>query len=471
MTRSSGPVADSRASLELLVTLRRGDELPLHEQLERALREQIRGGRLSAGERLPSTRALSQALGVSRGVVTEAYGQLAAEGYLSISQGAPVRVASAVRTGLARPPARSLLPAHPYELRPFCPDLAAFPRDAWLRSLRAALRDSPLAAIDYGDPRGAPELREALASYLGRARGAVADPESVLVCTGFTQGLSLLCRTLAAQGVAAVALEDPGCHSHRLVVEQSGLRVIPVPVDGEGIDVDALRDTSANVALLTPAHQFPTGALLSPARRAALIEWAEERDGLIVENDYDGELRFDRGAVGALQGLAPERVLYVGSASKRLAPALRLGWMLVPAWLCFHLMSAKAVEDAGSEAVGQLAFADFLRRGELDRHIRRMRPVYERRRRTLLRGLRERLPQLRATGAPAGIFEPVALGPEIDEHSLLEAAAQRGVGIEGLELHSFAAPVEPGLVLGYGALPEPAIERAVALLADAVAAL
>ncbi|MHB1468229.1 MAG: MocR-like pyridoxine biosynthesis transcription factor PdxR [Solirubrobacteraceae bacterium] len=471
MALKSGPVTDVRASPELLVTLRRGAELPLHEQLERALREQIRGGRLSAGERLPSTRALSQALDVSRGVVTEAYGQLAAEGYLSTRQGAPVRVASAVRTGLSRPPARSLLPAHRYEMRPFCPNLAAFPREAWLRCLRAALRESPLRAIDYGDPRGAPELREELAAYLGRARGAVAEPERMVVCTGFTQGLSLLCRTLAAQGVAAVALEDPGCHAHRLVVEQSGLRVVPVPVDEEGVDVRALQETSASVALVTPAHQFPSGALLSPARRAALIEWAEECDGLIVENDYDGELRFDRGAVGALQGLAPERVLYAGSASKRLAPALRLGWLLVPAWLCFHLMSAKAVEDAGSEAVGQLAFADFLARGELDRHMRRMRPIYERRRRALLSSLQTRLPRLRASGAPAGIFEPVTLPPGIEEHALLAGAAQRGVGVEGLELHSFATPARPGLVLGYGALPEPAIDRAVALLAEAVAEL
>ena len=226
----------------LLLEIDRAGELPLHEQIERELRERIRSGRMPGDMRLPSTRALAQELGVSRGVVTEAYGQLAAEGYLAMRQGAPVRVAKAVRTASPRAPARSLLESYAYHFHPGLPDLAGFPRETWLRSVRAALRDSPLAAVGYGDPRGAPELREALADYLGRVRGVDADPEHMLVCTGFMQGFALVCRTLRSRGVQHVALEDPGWHMHRLIVENAAMEVVPVAVDDEGLRVDAARE-------------------------------------------------------------------------------------------------------------------------------------------------------------------------------------------------------------------------------------
>lgn len=470
MASERGPVGDIDLHLAL-ERARSGEKAPIHEQLERALRESIRSARLPAGARLPSSRSLAAQLGVSRGVVSEAYGQLAAEGYLTTRQGAPVRVSAAVRGAEQHPPAQSLLPSFSYDLRPSQPDLAGFPRDRWLRSLRSALRESSLSAIGYPDPRGTPQLREALSDYLGRARGAAANPERILVCTGFTQGLSLLCRTFAAQGIDAVALEEPGWHVHRLIVEQAGLRVVPIGVDEQGIDVDALRDSGAPVSIVTPSHQFPTGVTLSPRRRAALIEWAQGHDALIVEDDYDGELRFDRGAIGALQGLAPERVIYAGSASKRLAPGMRLGWLLSPAWTSWHLSAVKAVEDAGSETIGQLALADFIARGELDRHLRRMRALYERRRGALLRALAQRLPSVRATGEPCGLFEPVQLPDAVDEHALIAAAAQRGLGLEGLSLHRFVSGQPPGLVLGYGALAEPALQRGTLLLAEAFAQL
>lgn len=443
--------------------------LSLHEQVERSLRDQIRSGRLRAGERLPSTRGLASALGVSRGVVTEAYSQLAAEGYLAISQGAPVRVAAAVRAASPSPPASPLQPGHAYDMRPTVPDLAAFPRDRWLRSLRSALRDSPIAAVGYPDPRGTPELREALSRYLGRARGAAAEPDHTMICTGFSQGLSLACRALRALGVSEIAIEDPGWHPARLIVEQAGLETIPVPVDEEGIVVQRLAASDASVAIVSPAHQFPTGAVLSARRRSELIDWAQRGERLIVEDDYDGELHHGRSAVGALQGLAPERVLYVGSASKRLAPALRLGWMLLPSWLSWQTIAAKAIEDSGSEAIGQLALADFIARGELDRHLRRMRLSYARRRAALVAALRARLPQARPCGAPAGIFEMVALPRSVDEHALIEAAGRSGLGVEGVSLHSFSPGARPCLLLGYGALQEPAMERAIGLLADAFA--
>jgi GntR family transcriptional regulator/MocR family aminotransferase len=454
---------------ELLVELDRTAELPLHEQLERSLREDIRRGRLPAGTRLPSTRGLATELGVSRGVVTEAYGQLGAEGYLETRQGAAVRVAKAVRATVPRAPARSLMPSFPYHFHPGLPDLAGFPRDRWLRSLRAALGESPLDAVGYGDPRGAPGLREALSDYLGRVRGTAADPENMLVCTGFMQGFSILCRWLHGQGLERIAMEDPGWHVHRLIAEQAGLRTVPVPVDEQGLDVQQLAGSGARAVLVTPAHQFPTGAVLSRERRAQLIEWAEDGERLIVEDDYDAEFRYDRVALGALQGLASERVLYIGSASKRMAPAMRLGWMLLPSWLAWQLISAKAIEDGGSESIGQLALCDFIVRGELDRHVRRMRLRYQARRDALLTALARWLPDGRASGTPAGLFELVELPADANEPALLTAAAARGVGMEGLSWHRYSHGGTPGILLGYGNLPEPAIEQGVRLIAEALA--
>ncbi len=467
MTQSTGPAT----GLELLVEIARDAPLPHHEQIERSLRENIRTGRLPAGTRLPSTRSLAAELEISRGVVTEAYGQLAAEGYLTVSQGAPVRVAAAVRAAAQRAPARSLLPSFPYHFHPGLPDLASFPRDRWLRSVRAALRESPLAAVGYGDPRGVPELREALADYLARARGTASDPEHMLICAGFMQGFSLACRTLRGHGVERVAVEEPGWLMHRLIIEQAGMQVVAVPVDGDGLLVDALAETDAAAVVVTPAHQFPTGVGLAPARRTALIEWAARGERLIVEDDFDGEYRYDRVAVGALQGLAPERVLYIGSASKRLAPGLRLGWLLMPSWLAWPLISAKAVEDGGSEVVGQLALCDFIARGELDRHMRRMRPNYQRRRETLLAALARWLPQGRPGAAAAGLYLPVALPDDVDEAALLAACAERGVGMEGFACHRFREGGPPGVLLGFGNLSEPAIEQGVRLLAEAYAAV
>jgi GntR family transcriptional regulator / MocR family aminotransferase len=450
----------------MLVEIQRDAELPLHEQVERSIRESIQAGRLAAGAQLPSSRVLAKELGISRGVVTEAYSQLAAEGYLLSRQGAPVRVARTVRASTGRPPARSMLPSFPYHFHPGLPDLAGFPRDRWLRSLRAAWRQAPLDAVGYPDPRGVPALRQALAGYLGRVRGAAAEPEQTLVCTGFAQAFSLLCRWLAARGLERLALEDPGWHPHRLIAEQAGLEVVPIPVDAGGIRVDALAATAVRAVVVTPAHQFPSGVVLSRERRAALIEWAEAGERLIVEDDFDAEYRYGGSGLGALQGLAPDRVAYIGSASKRLTPGMRLAWALLPSWLAWPLVQAKAVEDGGSEAIGQLALHDFIERGELDRHIRRMRLRYERRREALLDVLARRLPQARVSGGAAGLYELAELPEEIDEVALVSAAAERGVGLEGLALHSFNPANRPGLVLGFASLSEPAIDHGIRILAD-----
>ncbi len=462
-----GVAGTGSAATELLVEFDRDGSLPLHEQIEGALRTAIREGRLPSGSALPSTRAFAAQLGISRGVVTEAYGQLAAEGYLRTGQGARARVAATVSPPTHQPVARSLLPSFAYHFHPGLPDLAAFPRESWLRSLRAALRAAPHAALGYGDPRGLPVLRAALADYLGRARGAATDPEQMLVCGGFVQGLALACRVLRARGVERIALEEPGWHVHRLVVEQAGLHAVPVPVDDRGLRVEELARTDVAAVVVTAAHQFPTGHVLARERRAALIAWAEEHERLIVEDDYDAEYRYDRVAVGALQGLAPERVLYIGSASKRLVPGLRLGWMLMPSWLTWPLLSAKALEDAGCETLSQLTLCDFLVRGELDRHLRRMRPRYRRRRATLIAALARHLPDARPGGSAAGLYLPAALPPEVDEAALLSAAAARDVGLEGFSWHYHHHDGPPGILLGYGNLSEPAIEQGVRLLAAA----
>jgi GntR family transcriptional regulator/MocR family aminotransferase len=454
----------SRGPVDLLLELDRGREQPLYEQLERELRDAIRDGRLAAGARLPSSRGLAAELAISRGVVTSAYEQLAAEGYLEARQGAPVRVARSVRAQPSRAPAPSLLPKFSYNFTPGLPDLAGFPRDRWLRSLRTAWRETSLDAVGYSDPRGVPELREALADYLGRVRGGAADAEHLIVCTGFRQGLSLTCRWLRANGIEQVALEDPGWHAHRLIIEEAGLTVTPIPVDDEGIDVAALQSSEADAVIVTPAHQFPTGAVLGARRRAALIEWADRGDRLIIEDDYDAELSRER--VGALQGIAPDRVLYIGSASKRLTPGMRLGWMLPPSWMSWALISAKAIEDAGSEIAGQFALADFIVRGELERHLRRMRLRYEQRRECLLAALARELPDWRPSAFAGGLHHTVHMPDQVNEAALLAAAARRGIGIEGLSLHSYTGDCPPGLVLGYAYMAEPAIERGVQLLAE-----
>jgi GntR family transcriptional regulator / MocR family aminotransferase len=452
--------------VDLLVSLDRDGDLALHEQLERALRGAIRAGRLRAGAPLPSSRGLAGELGVSRGVVTAAFQQLAAEGYLDTRQGAPNRVARGVRAQASPLPAPPLAPRFGYDFSPGLPDLAGFPRDRWLRSLRGAWREAPLDAIGYGDPRGVTELREALADYLARVRGVAGDAEHLLVCTGFRQGLSLTCRWLHGQGIERVALEDPGWHAQRLIVEEAGLEVTPIPVDADGIDVQELTRSGADAAVVTSTHQFPTGVVLSAQRRAALIEWAELGDRLIIEDDYDAELCRDR--VGALQGLAPDRVLYIGSASKRLAPGLRLGWMILPSWLSWALISAKAIEDAGSEIAGQLALADFIARGELERHLRRMRLRYAQRRQTLLAALAHELPAWRPRADAGGLHTLVDLPDSVDEPALLAAAARHGVGIEGVSLHSYLGDCPPGVLLGHAHMADPAIQRGVVLLSEAV---
>ncbi len=449
---------------ELLIGLRGSRR---RAQLEDRLRELVRDGTLPAGSRLPSSRALATDLDVSRRLVVEAYAQLLAEGYLVARQGAGTCVAAiaGLADGVSAQPAAR---APRFDFFPGAPDLASFPRAMWLRVLREVLRSAPPAAFAYPDPRGAPELRRALASYLRRVRGVVVRAESIVVCAGATQGLALLGRALVRHGTDAIAVEDPGLPPHRAVLAYAGLQVRGVPVDEQGMDVGAL---SAPVVLTTPAHQCPTGVVLSPERRGALVAWARA-GGLVVEDDYDAEFRYDRAPLGALQGLAPDRVAYVGTASKTLAPGLRLGWLVLPASLIEGVAEAKLLDDLGSSTIEQLVLARLLDTADYDRHLRKARRRNRARRDALIAAVAEHLPHARISGISAGLHALVQLPEAIDAQQLLSHAAERSLGVYPLTLHLIDPPSDTdALVLGYANLAEPAIDEGIRRLGEVLKAL
>ena len=455
---------------ELLVELDRTAPSTLASQLESQLREAVRSGRLRAGTVLPSTRALAAQLGVSRGLVVGAYAQLGAEGYLLLRRGAAPRVAV---TAAAQTPVRSALPRYPsprHNLLPNLPDYAGFPRERWLVSYRRALKAAPDRELAYGDPRGAEPARAALVSYLGRVRGVSASEEHTFICGGFAQALGLLCAVLRRAGRETIGVEDPGHAVIRGIVARSGLRPLPVPVDAKGIDVDALAAASPDAVLVSPAHQFPTGSVLSPHRRARLLEWAERRDAIVAEDDYDAEFRYDRAPVGAVQGLAPDRVAYLGSASKTLAPALRLGWLIAPSHLARSLAEEVLFSVIAPQRLEQLAFADFVEHGELDRHLRRMRLRYRRRRDVLVGALERRLPDVEVSGVAAGLHVLAVLPAGVEERRVLQGARARGIALTGLSEHAVRPSREQALVLGYAVAAEPGLRAAVEELAEIVSA-
>ncbi|BBA99645.1 putative GntR family transcriptional regulator [Actinacidiphila reveromycinica] len=472
--------------------------------LEAALREAVRDGRLAPGTRLPSSRALARDLGLARNTVADAYGQLVAEGWLTARQGSGTAVAA--RQAAPAPPSarRSAHPAAhpaagssgtrradgtrgthgngraagtaavpdavrlPYSLWPGSPDVSAFPRAAWGAAARRALTAAPSEAFGYSDPRGRPELREALASYLARVRGVRADPELLVVCTGFVQAVGLLARVLRARGGRRIAVEELGFPDTRTLLRANGLTTLPLPLDGDGAVVDRL-DGTADAVLLTPAHQFPTGVPLSPARRTAVVDWARAMGGLVLEDDYDGEFRYDRQPVGALQSLAPEHVVYAGTASKSLAPGLRLAWLAVPPDLVDAVVREKRMADHHSPVIDQLTLAEFIGSGAHDRHVRRMRLRYRARRDRLVAALGERVPSVRVSGIAAGLHAvvelPATAGP-LEE--LTGRARQRGLALGGLDLLGARAD-RPALVIGYATPPDHAFGGALDRLCEVLA--
>lgn len=490
-------------SPELLLAVDRSAGVPARQQVEDALRSAIRSGTLAAGARLPSSRALAADLGVARGVVVEAYEQLAAEGYLLARHGSGTTVAPlAVPASAPAPPAAIWsfphAPAVPHagppgsggvggsagaggsgrgalvgpvargalrwDFRPGIPDLALFPRQQWQRAARAGLAVLPDADLGYGDPRGLASLRAELAAYLRRVRGVVADPERIVVTSGFAQGLALVAAALVALHGrdVPIAVEDPGGPGQRSLLSYGGAVPLPAPVDAAGLDPARLPSCAA--VLVTPAHQFPTGVVLTSARRAALLAWARSHGAYVIEDDYDAEYRFDREPVGAVQGLDPDRVVYAGSLSKSLAPGLRIGWLVLPPDLLTPVLAARTWTDLSPPALAQAALTSFLATGELDRHLRRTRLVYRDRRDRLTSALAAI--GLTTTGIPAGLHAVVPLPPGTSEPTVVHRAATRSVGVYGMSAYS-TTPVPPALVLGYAPLRPDAITTGITTLATA----
>jgi GntR family transcriptional regulator/MocR family aminotransferase len=449
--------------MELHLDLASAPGRSLRARVEHALREAVRGGRLAPGTRLPSTRALCIELGVSRGVVVDAYAQLSAEGYLHTRRGGGTTVAATLTR--ARPPSSDTAPrpAVRHDMSPFRPALSGFPRTAWGAAYTRVLRNVPDECLAYPNPAGTPELRATLAAYLGRVRGVRADPAQIVVTTGLRQGIALLWSTLAAAGARRVAVEDPGWRGIRETAAAAGLELVPLPVDRDGLIVERLELQDADAVAVAPAHQYPTGAVLSPARRAALVAWAQARGALIVEDDYDAEYRYDRQPIGSLQGLEPQCVVYGGSASKTLAPAVRLGWLALPERLVEPVAVRQRLCGGMPAPLEQLALADLIERGELDRHLRRQRRRYHRQREALLAALAGKLPEVSVHGAAAGLYAVLHLPEGLDEQLVLAAARSRGIALEGF------AGGTPAIVVGYANLADAAVQPAVAALAASIA--
>jgi GntR family transcriptional regulator/MocR family aminotransferase len=470
-----GPLSPSPA-WELLLPAAAAPARARGRSLQAALREAVRTGRLAPGTRLPSSRALATDLGVSRGLITEAYEQLTAEGYLRSGRGAGTWVGDAARA--PRPRARDLAPRSPdgrADFVPGTPDLSLFPRTAWATAQRGVLTESAHQELGYPDPRGLPQLRTALAELLARRRGVVADPERIVVVSGVTQAVTLLGSVLHARGIHRIGLEDPGSPELAPLCAAAGSDTVPLPLDAEGIAVEPLRSSGARAVVVTPAHQFPTGIAYSARRRTAVLEWARAVDGFVLEDDYDGDFRYDRAPVGALQGLDPERVAYTGSVSKSLAPGLRLGWLLVPEALAGEVVARKRTMDLGHPTLDQATFARFLERGDYDRQLRRCQRAYRERRDVLVAALEEHFPGAQVSGIAAGLHViatlPARYGPQ---ERFLDRVRAAGVGVRplrdctharGCDFNEESGPVR--LVLGYAHLAPGRIRAGVAAMAEA----
>lgn len=462
----------SSRSTELLLAVDRNGPDSLQAQVERQLRDRIRQGTLRPGSELPSTRELSRDLGISRPLVMEAYAQLAAEGYLDLRQGAAPRVANTAPSPRrpTLPPATVPTPAFRYDFRPGIPDLSSFPAARWLKAVEAALKAMQPGDFGYAHRFGVAPLQQALADYLGRVRGVGADPRQILITGGFEQARTFLARVLRRRGVRYLAAENPG-YADREVWLGAGFELIPIPVDDEGIDVAALAASKAQAVLLTPAHQYPTGVVMSGARRRAVVKWLIEKNAVAVEDDYDAEFRYDRAPVGALQGLAPEHVVYAGTSSKTLAPALRLGWLVAPPDLLGLLEDEHRQLDFGRGRIDQFALAHLITSGDYDRHLRRMRAVYRDRREALLSAIASEFPEAEVGGISAGLHATVRFSQPLDEPTILESARKRDIGLSFARRHYLGeAPDASTLLLSYANMTEAALRTAVRALGAIMAA-
>ena len=434
--------------------------------VESALRTAIRDGQLAPGLRLPSSRDLAAQLGVARGTVTAAYGQLTAEGYLTTRRGSGTSVATTLVGPAASPTPTPSTQAWRYDLRPGLPALSEFPRAEWVAATRAALTELPDEALGYPDPAGLLELRTELAAYLGRVRAVTATAEDVVITHGGAEALSMLTAVLRAQGHESIGVEDPGHPGQLDLLREHGLRPVSSPVDDDGIVVSALPAT-VRAVLVTAAHQFPLGAALAPARRHALLAWARSGDGVVIEDDYDAEHRYDRPALHAMQAMDPARVAYLGSVSKTLAPALRLGWLVLPPALRATTVARKKLTDLGCSPLPQAAFARLLRGGGYDRHLRRSRLAYRRRRDALLSAVTEFLPTWQPIGVAAGLHVVLRLPADLDDSVVSARLADRGIHAPALSGYTRLGTF-PGLVIGYAATTPDRLRDAVREIAATV---
>lgn len=438
--------------------------------LEAALRAAVRDGRLATGARLPSSRTLAADLGIARNSVADVFAQLAAEGWLEARVGAGTWVRSQTAVGAPNHATAAPASAHRLDLRGGIPDASAFPRRVWAAAARRAVLDASSAEFGYAPDFGTPQLRATLAEYVSRARGVVATPEHVVVTHGFGDLLGLACRSLTATGARRIAVEEVGHAAHREIIRAAGLDPVPIPVDHDGADIDAL-DESVDAVLLTPAHQFPTGALLTPDRRAAVVGWAERTGGLIIDDDYDGEFRYDRRPIGALQALAPEHVLYAGTASKSLAPAVGLAWGVVPDRLLDSFDAERHRTGATADALNQRTLDVVVATHEYDRNVRRLRGAYRGRRRDVESRVADGLPECRVTGLAAGLHCLLELPEGTSEIRVSEQAARLGLRFSGLESFRLAGTSwrhPPAMVIGYGAPPAHRFDEAIDLAIRAV---
>ncbi|HEU5253473.1 MAG TPA: PLP-dependent aminotransferase family protein [Solirubrobacterales bacterium] len=439
-------------------------------QLESGLRSAIRDGRLRPDTRLPSTRALALELGVSRRLVVDAYEQLTAEGHLIARRGSGTRVAPQP-PGPPRPapPQAGEPPAQPGVIDLFAgaPEPSLFPRRAWSRALRRAVESLADDRLSYGEFGGAEELRQALAEHLGRVRGAAVEPNQVVATAGYQQGLRVFCRLVRSRGGRRVAIEDPGYPVAAWTIESERLDAVPVPIDERGVDVDAIAASDADAAVVTPAHSMPLGVALAPERRRELAAWARGRGALVLEDDYDAELRYDRGPTGCLQGLAPDVVVLAGSVSKTLAPTLRLGWLCLPGDRVAEAMAVRASSDGGGNRFTELAFAELLASGGFDRHLRASRHRYRAKRSLLVEAVADALPDARLRGIAGGLHAVLELPAGTDERKVIADAGRAGVKVQGLGDYTLDHPRPPSLVVGYGPPSDRELRRAVAAIAEA----
>ncbi len=437
------------------LTLELDPNLGRRAALEAALRAAVLDGSLRPDAKLPSSRALAHDLNLSRATVVAAYEQLVAEGFFVAHQGRSTQVGQ-VHVPEPAPPSRNPIgEPQDHDFRPGEPDPTAFPRSEWLKAVRRVLTEADDSVLGYSDPRGRDELRIALAAYLGRTRKVRVQPRSISVVSGFASALGFLGEVFVRHGAGRVAVEDPMLPFHRDILTNSGLELVHIPVDGEGVVVDNLPD-GVDAALVTPAHQQPMGVTLSPGRRTALVEWARDTDSWIIEDDYDGEFRYDRRPIAAVHALAPDRVIHAGTASKTLAPGLRIAWLSLPDELVRQVQFQIHIRG-GVSAIDQLALADLIERGGFDRQVRAMRNRYRRRRDALCGRLEAEVDWLKVDPNNAGLHLVAhIIDPKIDETEVVASAAERSVALMGLGLfhQSGRAPGNGGVVIGFSRVPE-----------------